>query len=301
MITLPYLPVTFKIRFNKDIVNSSSLYSIFVLRSVLGYNLKSISCIAHQKECIECEYNRTCAYAFIFETILSKDNNIQPGTNRAAHPFVLYDYTGSSFSIILFGDAIKYLPYVYAAFYKAGQKGLFKERIPFEIEDINVDDESLLIDEERIKTDIQPLIWNFARKEDIKYSKEVFVELKTPLRFKVLGHYSKDFSAKDFMQCIYRRMKTLCFLYGTFTEIPQYKNEDIQLEITEKKIRWSDSTHYSARQKTAMELGGVCGNFKMKGEFSEFEMALIDFAKKFSAGKNPNFGLGRIDYWERNI
>ena len=90
-------------------------------------------------------------------------------------------------------------------------------------------------------------------------------------------------------------------MYGQCTQFPLYNNEDIEFEITEKNLRWSDKTHYSARQKSAMELGGICGNFKVKGKFSDFDIALLDFAKKFSAGKNPNFGLGRIDYWERNI
>ena len=299
-INLDFLPVTFYISFEKP-VNTFHTDDIFVLRSVLGYNLKSISCIAHQKECPSCVYNQTCAYAFIFETIIPKDNAIQPGTNRASHPFILSDFTGKSFTITLLGDAVKYLPYIYAAFHKAGEKGLFKERIPFNIEDIRIGEESLLIDENTLKRNITSFIWKYEHSADSKQRKEIFIELKTPLRFKTRGHYTKDFTAVDFMQCLFRRLRTVTTMYGHCSQFPTYKNEEIEFEITEKNLKWIDETHYSARQKSAMELGGVCGSFKLKGLFSDFDMALIDFAKKFNAGKNPNFGLGQIDYWERNI
>ena len=48
-----------------------------------------------------------------------------------------------------------------------------------------------------------------------------------------------------------------------------------------------------------MQLGGVIGTFKLKGRFSDFDLALLDFARIVNAGKNPNFGLGQIDFWER--
>ena len=45
---------------------------------------------------------------------------------------------------------------------------------------------------------------------------EILIELRSPLRFKVNGKYTKDFSASDFMNCLYHRAKTLCQLYGEY-------------------------------------------------------------------------------------
>lgn len=122
MIELRYLPVTFKIRFFSALECVSSVHYAFVLRSVLGFNLRSMCCIAHGKNCPDCMYNKTCAYAYIFETIIPQDNSIHAGTDRASHPFSFCNCSDSSFTVNLFGKACDYLPYIYAAFYKAGQK-----------------------------------------------------------------------------------------------------------------------------------------------------------------------------------
>ncbi len=298
---LKYLPVKFFISIDKQKLKNSKKDIIdfaFILRSVLGYNLRSICCIAHGKECTICSYNKTCAYSFIFETIIAKDNQFSPGTNRASHPFTFTNCSVNSFTINLFGKACEYLPYIYAAFHRAGQKGIFKERIPFRIKDVKILDKSILIDEQSIDTDNQLLIWSFKNNDSFyKEIKEIFIELKTPLRFKVFGKYTKFFSSRDFMQCLYRRCKTLCFLYGAFEDVAHYNTSNITFEISEKNLVWKDTKHYSSRQNKVMELGGILGTFKLKGMFSRFDIALLDFARIFSAGKNTNFGLGQLDYW----
>ena len=168
---------------------------------------------------------------------------------------------------------------------------------------IRINDKSVLIDEGNINMDIHPIEWKFDfgldESSDAKSEKEMLVELKTPLRFKSNGKYSTEFSAQDFMQCLFRRVKTLCSLYGDFTDVPFYDSKSIEFEIVDKNIVWKDCEHYSSRQKRAMQLGGVTGSFKMKGKFSTFDLALLDFARIFNAGKNPNFGLGQIDFWNK--
>lgn len=72
-----------------------------------------------------------------------------------------------------------------------------------------------------------------------------------------------------------------------------------KFEITQKNLRWLNLRHYSARQKIAMELGGVVGNFKMQGLFTEEVRALLKLAEIAGAGKNTNFGLGQVEVWEK--
>lgn len=78
-------------------------------------------------------------------------------------------------------------------------------------------------------------------------------------------------------------------------EFPKYSETNLKIE--ERNLKWIDYSHYSARQKIAMELGGLIGTLKLVGNISDFELALLDFAKIANAGKNTNFGLGQIDYW----
>lgn len=308
--TIYYLPVHFLLVFSSSVINDTP--ALFVLRSLLGKELRSMNCIAHQSKCQECMYNKTCTYAFLFETILSQQNQIVPGRNRASHPFAFtqgknvvgqtldkYDFT-----ITLFGKAIDYLPYMYAAFVRAGQKGMFKERVPFIVQKVSANQKDILISEDQIDTNTSPFSFEYdfessTLNESLKEG-EVLVELKTPLRFKVAGKYSDKFSANDFMSCLYRRMNTLCSLYGQNNQMPadkNYSNEAIQ--ITDKNLHWSQSSHYSARQKEAMELGGVTGTFKLAGSFTQADIKLLEFAHLANAGKNTNFGLGQLDFWTK--
>lgn len=301
--TLSYLPVRFLLRFASPTV--SDISPLFVLRSVFGKQLHSMCCISHGSKCFKCEYNHSCAYAFLFETILESDNGIVPGRDRASHPFaftkgsmfVKDEISEYDFTMTLFGKAVDYLPYVYAAFVRAGKTGLFKIRTSFEIADVTVDGRSILIDTEHLDTSICAKTWTY-NESCSERNGEVLVELKSPLRFRYEGKYGANFSAEQFMACLYRRMRTLCLLYGTADNMPTLM-ESVYLKISEKSLCWKESKHYSARQKRAMSLGGVVGTLKLRGTFSALDQNLLEFGKIFSAGKNTNFGLGQIDFWAK--
>ncbi len=304
---LAYMPVHFFLHFQQAVSFQRNPEPVFVLRSVLGYNLRPMCCIARNAVCASCMYNQTCAYSYIFETILPQKNAVRRGTDRASHPYAMTqcrkaadgECSDYDFTITLFGKAIDYLPYIYAAFARAGKYGLFKERIPYEITDVQADNGSLLIDGETIRTDTAPLIWAGSTKMEKGAVEEVLVELRSQLRFKTRGKYTLDFSAEDFMLCLYRRMRTLCILYGEYDEESAYVPEQVTCSRSDAALSWIDATHYSARQKKAMALGGICGTFKLIGTFSPFEKSLLTFNKICNAGKNTNFGLGQLDFWER--
>lgn len=304
---LNYLQLVFDLHFLQTTYIDTN--PLFVMRSMLGKNLRSMCCISKTSVCGECIYNKTCVYSYIFETCLPAKNQTLPGRNKGSHPFSLSveklqrqnpvdDY---SFCLTLFGKAVDYLPYIYAAFVRAGQSGIFKSRSQFEILSVSANKKNLLIDKNHLDTINIPgcvNIDNFAPDQNSKNG-EILIELKSPLRFKVQGKFTLDFTARDFFNCLYRRAKTLCSLYG---EIPETENEQKyipspSLKITEKKLKWIDFKHYSARQKTQMELGGIIGSFKIEGEFTKFELELLQLNKIAGTGKNTNFGLGQIDYW----
>lgn len=302
--TISFLQVECRLEFTAPAFADAN--PLFVLRGVMGKNLRSMCCISRKSACPECVYNRTCAYPYIFETILAADNSVLPGRNRGCHPYSLSakrterknPLTEYSFAITLFGKSIEYLPYIYAAFVRAGNDGIFKSRAQFRIKNVAVGGKNILLDENHLDMEIEPAKWtceNAGKSEN----HELLVELDSPLRFKFGGRYGTDFSAQDFMNCLCRRAKTLCSLYGEISETEKadkYIPSD-SLKIEERKIRWIDCKHYSARQKNAMELGGSVGTFKMAGIVSDFELSLLELNKIANAGKNTNFGLGRMDYW----
>lgn len=299
-------------------------YPVFVLRSVLGMQLRKMCCVVSRRraegtennssnngyvKCADCMYKATCAYSKIFETIIPKENHVLAGTERASHPFAFTQnsrYTfkqktidSFDFSITLFGEAIKYLPYIYAAFVRAGRAGVFKERTPFVITDVKCNGSSILMDEENIQTDIPASLLSFSETGELKKG-EILVELNSPLRFKTNGKYTIDFTAPELFRALHRRAKTLCALYGD-GNVESYDSRLCKVKIEERKLRWHDYSHYSARQKNAMELGGAVGSFKLSGEFSAMELFLLDVSQNCNAGKNTNFGLGQIKVWKNLV
>lgn len=240
-------------------------------------------------------------YSQIFESIIPKNNAVLYNRNRSSHPYTLFTdealesnahYKTFRFYLILIGKSVKYLPYVYAALLKAGKAGLDRDRISFTIDSVTVDNGNILQDDLLI-SNTPDKIWHLPEKTDI--SGEIFIRLLTPLRFKVKGQYTTAFSPLDFFLCLFRRQSVLCHLYGEHTEEKYYfPVENIVMENA--ALTWADSKHYSSRQKDLMNLGGIVGTFTLKGQFSETELGLLEFAKIFGAGKNTNFGLGRLDY-----
>jgi len=301
---LSYLPVHFHLRFDTPVIADTP--TLFVLRSLLGMQLRSMSCVSPNTKCPDCMYRRTCAYAFLFETILPQQNDVVPGRDRASHPFAFtqgdlsvggkvseYDFT-----MTLFGKAIDYLLYMYAAFVRAGESGIFKNRVRFSVSDVTVGGKSILIGEEGIDPNVEAKEFSFSN-DGLEDSRgEVLVELKSPLRFKVGGKYSSEFSSSDFFLALYRRATTLLKMYGaTETELERLPKS--LLTIDARNLRLKKLDHYSSRQKELVILSGVVGTFSLSGEFSCMEKKLLEFGRIANAGKNTNFGLGQMDYWTK--
>lgn len=116
---LSFLQFEFNLEFLKPAIVSAN--PLFVLRGMLGKNLRSMCCISRQSVCGECLYSKTCVYSYIFETILPSDNSVLPGRNKGCHPYSLSvknrehknPLTEYSFILTLFGKSVEYLPYIY--------------------------------------------------------------------------------------------------------------------------------------------------------------------------------------------
>lgn len=299
-INLQYIDVLLKIEFEKPLLFFT--YPTIVFRSILGCRLRRLCCIAPRNKCFDCQFNKTCAYATIFETIISKDTDFLAGRNRGSHPFRLkinpsIDYTQEicqlDLTVQLYGFAIQYLPYIVFALQQAGKDGLFKTKSIYNIKDVVVNGVSSLKEDGNLNTDFVANTWTCDLTNLSKIKIKKHIHLVSPLRFKVQGKYSTDFSAQDFLYCIERRLITLCSLYGIY-DIDYEYNPSENITIKNRFLKWLDYDYNSHRQDEKIQLGGAIGDFMLIGEFNTYDYNLLKFANIFGAGKNTSFGYGDI-------
>lgn len=162
---LSFLQFEFNLEFIEPAIVDTN--PLFVLRGMLGKNLRSMCCISRKSACGECLYSKTCVYSYIFETILPSDNSVLPGRNKGCHPYSLSvknrerknPITEYSFVLTLFGKSVEYLPYIYAAFVRAGNDGIFKSRTQFRIKSVVSGGRNILIDENHLDMEVEMQVW----------------------------------------------------------------------------------------------------------------------------------------------
>jgi len=282
----------------------------FLFRSIIGFQLRKMCCIAHNNVCADCMFSATCIYGLTFESIVPKNNAALSGRDRISHPIIIDidDFAGNEtdsvvLNLIFLGPAIPYIPYFYYAILKGGESGITKERIPYQVNDIveysgTKRERSLMIDEQHIDTQVEPEFWEFDPNIVTEIQKKYIITLLSPLRYKAGGYYVRQLVDKEFAICLHRRAQVLCSQYGRNDFTGDYRFSG-SWTITEQNLKRRDYVHYSARQNKVMRLGGVMGNFTVSGSFSPYECALLQFAELFHGGKNTNFGLGKMKIQEK--
>jgi hypothetical protein len=300
---LTYKRIGFVISLTKKV--SFTVPVPFLFRSIIGFQLRKMCCIAHNAVCSDCMFNASCIYGVTFESIVPKDNTVMAGRDRVSHPIIINtdNFAGETLdslllNLVFLGPTIPYFPYFYHALKKGGEGGITKERVPYQVSDIveysdTGERRSLMIDEQNIETQIEPEKWEYNPGTETSIEKNVKITLLSPLRFKAQGRYARQLVDAELAGCLHRRTQVLCSQYGHNDYSGGYQFLG-GWTVAEQNLKWQDFVHYSARQKKAMLLGGLIGNFVLSGNFTPYELGFLHFAEKFHAGKNTNFGLGKI-------
>ena len=112
----------------------------YVFRSVLGNELHYLSCVLKQQTCGVCPLRFKCAYSVIFENPVDKDNIVIAGRDKAPSPYIMQaEYYKNTeidkvdITVIFTGAGVEYISYFLLAVKRAGEKGMFKERIKYEM------------------------------------------------------------------------------------------------------------------------------------------------------------------------
>jgi hypothetical protein len=266
-------------------------------------------------------FNASCIYGQTFESIVPKSNSALTGRDHISHPIIIEadNFAGEALdsielSIFFMGSTIPYFPYFYYALVKGGEAGITKGRVPYQVSDIVEftaygEKRSLMINEQKIDTQIKPDKWEYnpesASGKDIgslqvtdsDRESKFAITLLSPLRFRARGQYAGRIVVSELAGCFHRRTQVLCSQYGHNDYHGKYMFSG-GWTMAEHNFKWRDFTHYSARQKKLMRLGGLLGNFVLSGSFSPYERSLLQFADRFHGGKNTSFGLGKMQVME---
>lgn len=292
---LDYIVLKYRIRFETKVKWNKSPSIIF--RSVLGAQLKKLTCVLKQNECESCILNSSCVYACFFESPIEKDKKVLLGRNRSPHPFTLdvklIDEDKADIKILFIGKSRNYIPYITLALQKAGELGISKSRTHYDLVDVLCNNLSYSFD-----VNTFPEVSKKWPVEDINL-KFNSVKFLTPCRIKKQGHYLNKITANDFFKAIERRIFILDQIYGDGTF--KIKNEPFSLKSHSIDQKWVDFNYYSSRQKEALKIGGVIGELLIIDGLDEYTFQLLKAAEIFNVGKNISMGLGKIALSEEEI
>lgn len=296
MLKISYQKYFFRLKLEKEI--RFGVHPLFLLRSILGNELKKMCCIFQKenKSCLNCQINQTCAYASIFETVLNATDNKKVHTS---HPFIIYTpqepgktYSFIDFDLTLLGRAINFFPYIFQAFNNGGQNGLFKERIRYKIESLTCDSISIYTSGSlNLPSTVKS--WEFIPASHDTLDQKCRIRLLTPFKYLPDNKMVSSFSFAAVLNSAFRRQRILASFFGENS-----LERDFQLPALNKtemnNSAWQDYNRYSARQQSDMQMGGFLGELNVSGEFSADELQILRGAELFNIGKSVSFGLGKI-------
>ncbi len=246
------------------------------LRGAFGISLKKVVCINPSFECEGCFAKESCLFYDFYE--------VKNRAHQYRFDFELNPKT-YDFSLYLFEDATKKLPYVVSAIHKMlTEQGIGKNRDKFIIAKILCDDREIFQDGKFDLKDIK--VKEFEVKESSSTARLI---LKTPLRMKHKGRLlTQTPELETLLFSIINRLneiKDLPKIKLTFE--PNYRQK-------QANIKFLDQTRRSNRQKTKLQIGGIIGEINYE-EIDEKSLILLQLGEMIGLGKQTVFGMGKIE------
>jgi hypothetical protein len=279
-----------------------------LLRGAFGHALRRLSCMTRQPACTDCPLHRTCPYPAIFAPP-AVEHEIQHFSQPPA-PYLIEPekwgacqlQTGETlqFDMVLMGRALRELPLITQAWKNAGQRGLGPGDGSAELRGILYlpplsPPVSIYEPEGNRLAEHSPV---FVDCPPVKQINALTLRFISPLRLQEDGHALPParLSPGVLLTAAVRRVALISKLYGDGTPDWDFKLLAQQASTVEgeKDLHWQDWTRRSSRQQKTMQLGGVMGHWKLRGDLQPFFPALY-IGAWLHLGKETVFGLGRYD------
>lgn len=285
------------------------------LRGALGHTLKRIVCLK-KNNCSECILQKNCVYSYIFESPnFLEESFLLSSKSAIPHPFVLEpplekkkEYSKDelfSFSLILIGKALDFLPYIIFTISEMGKRGLGKTRGKFRIESVSIskDGKEITIFEGSSQT-LKGFHEEVGKTNSYMEKECNFLTLNfiTPVRIVEGGKPVKDLKFHQVIKSLLFRSLQLCYFHcgkKIELEINPLVEESKSVKVKDSSLRWFDWSHYSPRAKEKIKLGGLIGKISFSGEMGKW-LPLIELGEILHIGKGTSFGLGKYEILKRS-
>jgi hypothetical protein len=277
----------------------------FLFKTIIGKELRKRFCGSRYDRCSVCAAVSDCVYGSVLEPVVVKENAVVEGKYRVTHPLIMetnpfapHQTTELVLRFMFIGKAIQHMPIFYSALKTRENMPLFKAKATFVVKGA-IDEGKSLSAEGVIDMGRENSVWEYApdtvesSDKPALHTQKWLIKTQTPLRFRGSGRYTDEFTAKNFMNCLHKRMQTLVTQHGV-NDFERPYTISPGIGIAERNYSWADLDHYSTRQRKVLKLGGNSGAFVIEGRFTEYERVLLRFAEIFHAGEQAVFGLGRL-------
>lgn len=278
------------------------------LRGLLGHGLRRTLCVTRRSECPGCPLLQRCEYAYFFETpALNAEQKRR--FSAMPHPWgldldmptppTLPAGGGLMFRMSLLGRAGRSLPWLVLALEHAGQLGFGRDRARFRLHELWHEVTPGRGNWQQIDPTRLP-----ALADDVEGVPQpppapsaIRLHLQTPLRLKRRGRLltPQTLTAEWLFDALRKRFRDLLGLYGVGEG--EYTLPDLPGNVAAceraRRLRWQDWTRYSSRQKTAMQLGGVIGEWDLDISAIPAWWPLLWLGQWVHVGKQTSMGLGQ--------
>jgi len=208
-----------------------------------------------------------------------------------------------TFSLILFGRIMEYLPYFILAFELLGNVGMGKGRGKFDITKVRTvrDEEMVDIYNGRTKILHDKRLPIYFENLSLPKTDLIMVKFLTPTHIKSQGrilHSPQELTFSRFLKAIFNRLSSLSHFYGERKFDWDYKGllkeaEDVKTVEEKSYLRWTEFRRYSVRREREDLLSGVMGEMVYSAPNLNLFLPYLKYGEYAHVGNRTTFGLGK--------
>lgn len=259
-------------------------------RGAFGHALKRMVCAMRLRPCDGCSLSAVCIHPTFFGDraesepsrpfILCPDRAPRDGLLRAGQPFRL--------RMTLLPSAASVVPYAVRALLAAAENGLTARRVPLDCLEIRDGATGLRFDPSgRLPESVSPTCPSAPA--------AVRLHLTTPLRIRLRGDLltGRTLRPQHLVASSIRRVRRLGFALPAAVADAAHA-ECVNLRFDDPRLGWLETTRFSSRQQSAMQMGGIVGDAVLDLRKAPRVWPLLWAASVLHLGKGASMGFGRI-------